>query len=143
MDKTKAIWIGSQKGSNIRLCPNLGINWKTENFKLLGVIFSINLTEMVEINYSLKIEESKRLLASWSKRIITPIGKNVVVKTLALAKFNHVIISLPNPSINIVKTIQNMFYKWSSGPDKIKRNIITQKYEKGGLRFINLENFMN
>lgn len=69
----------------------------------------------------------------------------MVIKTLALAKLNHLIISLPNPSANIVKTIQNLFYKylWSSGPDKIKRNIITQKYEKGGLRFINLENFMN
>jgi hypothetical protein len=110
VDKTKAIWIGSQKGSNIRLCPNLGINWETENFKLLGVIFSINLNEMVEINYS--IEEIKRLLASWFKRIITPNGKNVVFKTLALAKLNHLIISLPNPSINIVKTIQNMFYKY-------------------------------
>ena len=53
--------------------------------------------------------------------------------------------SLPNPSVNIIRIIQNIFFKflWSSGPDKIKRNTIFNSYEYGGLRMINLEVFMS
>ena len=37
-----------------------------------------------------------------------------------------------------------MFYKylWSCGPDKIKRNIIIQPICRGGLKMIDLENFI-
>jgi len=37
VDKTKAIWIGSLKGSNALLCPDLNLTWENETFNLLGV----------------------------------------------------------------------------------------------------------
>ena len=62
---------------------------------------------MVDINYQLKLNDIKNLLIQWSKRIISPIGKNVVIKTLALSKINHLILIL-NPNINIIDNLQNV-----------------------------------
>ena len=62
---------------------------------------------MVVINFQLKLNEINNLLIQWSNRIVSSIGKNGVIKTLALSKINHLIISLPIPNI---KKLQNMFY---------------------------------
>lgn len=37
-----------------------------------------------------------------------------------------------------------MFYKflWNNGPDKVKRNVITQDFENGGLRMVDLSHFI-
>lgn len=57
--------------------------------------------------------------------MLTLIRKNVVIKTLALPKLNHLIINLPNLS-----------------DDLILANCITQSYDKGGLRMIDIKDFM-
>ena len=77
---------------------------------------------MVDINYQLKLNDIKNLLIQWSKRAISPIGENVGITTLALSKINHLILSLPNPNINIINNLQNMFYSylWGAVPIKLK-----------------------
>ena len=37
-----------------------------------------------------------------------------------------------------------MFFNfiWNNGPDKVKRSILTQNYDKGGLRMIDLHHFV-
>ena len=69
-----------------------------------------------------KIEDIRKLLNAWSKRELSPIGKITIVKSLALANLNHLIISLPNPSSNILNQIQTMFlnFIWNNRPDKVK-----------------------
>ena len=145
LDKTKVVWIGSKLKSAERLCQGYNLHWVSDEFTILGIIFPKDLKDIVEINYRSKLEEIKRLLVTWSKRILTPIGKIAVIKSLALSKINHLILALPNPSKHIIKELQNMFYKylWSCGPDKIKRNIIIQPICRGGLKMIDLENFIS
>ena len=43
-----------------------------------------------------------------------------------------------------MKRLNNMFYNflWSGKPDKIKKIILTQDYNNGGLRMVDLENFI-
>ena len=144
-DKTKVVWFGSRKDSQEILCPEFNLSWDNNVFTLLGVKFSTNLREMVDVNYETKIEEIKNLFASWSKRIITPIGKIVVIKTLALAKLNHLILGIPNPSQEKINALQKIFYKflWNNANDKVKRNIIIQDYYNGGLNMIDLKLFMD
>ena len=98
---------------------------------------------MVDLNFDSKIEEIKKLFACWSKRDITPIGKLVVIKTLALAKLNHLFLGIPNPSKGKLDTIQKLFFKflWSNSNDKVKRSITTQEYKFGGLKIRNCLKF--
>ena len=102
------------------------------------------MDDIVEVNYRKKIEEIKKRFSSWSKRILTTVGKITVIKSLALPKINHLIFSLPNPSIKIIKELQSTFYSyiWNNGPDKIKRSLIEQNYDRGGLRMVNVEKFI-
>ena len=142
--KTKVVWIGSKSNCTEKLCGQYPLCWKSQEFTVLGITFTKDLKEIVEINYRTKLEDIKRLLVRWSKRILTPIGKITVIKSLALAKINHLILTLPNPPKETIKYIQNMFYKylWSGGPDKIKRDIVTQPVNKGGLKMVDLEKFI-
>lgn len=143
-DKTKVIWFGSRKNSRIILCPEHNLSWENGYFTVLGIKFSTTLEEMVNINYDAKIDEITKLFACWSKRVITPLGKITVIKTLALAKLNHLILSIPNPSNEKINKIQNLFYKflWKNSIDKVKRDTIIQDYSLGGLRMIDLKTFM-
>jgi len=59
------------------------------------------MTDMVDINYQLKLNDIKNLLLQWSKRIIPTIGKHVVINTIAVSRIYHLLLSQPNPNINI------------------------------------------
>lgn len=110
VEKTKVVWIGSMKGSNQTFCEEYDLCWEKETFIILGVKFNTNLQNMVDINYESKLEDIRKLLNCWSKRILTPFGKITVIKSLALSKISHLILSLPNPSVDIVKRLQGMFF---------------------------------
>jgi len=143
-DKTKVIWIGSRKNSQLIICPEYNLSWENDIFTVLGVKFSTNLNEIVNINYDSKIEEIQKLFSCWSKRALSPLGRITVIKTLALAKLNHLILGIPNPSNEKLNKIQAMFFKflWSNSVDRIKRVTITQSYKLGGLKMIDLKTFI-
>lgn len=85
MDKTKVIWIGSCKNNTTPICREYNLSWDNSNFTFLGIQFSINLSDMVCINYDKKNEEIKNLLNKWSKRLLSTLGKITIIKSLALA----------------------------------------------------------
>lgn len=97
VDKTKVMWIGSCKNNTTPICPEYNLSWDNSNFIFLGIQFSINLSDMVCINNDKKIEEIKNMLNKWSKRLLSPLGKIIIIKSLALAKLNHLMICIPSP----------------------------------------------
>ena len=136
--KTKLIWIGSEKNSEVKFCEELNLCWDNSEFNELGVKFPKDLKAKTELTYSSTIEEMKKIFLNLSKRILTPLGRITVIKSLALSKINQLILSLPKPSEKKVKEIQTLFYNylWNRGPNKIKRSLVIQNYDNGGLRMI-------
>ena len=66
-----------------------------------------------------------------------------ILQFLNLTQFyGHFI--LPNPPKDTIKCIEKMMYNfiWDGKPDKIKREILTSDYDKGGLRMIDIEKFI-
>lgn len=56
--KTKLIWIGSKKFSkNVYHHTRWKFNWEETTFDLLGIKFSVNLDEMIDLNYTNKMEQ--------------------------------------------------------------------------------------
>ena len=49
----------------------------------------------METNFTDKIEEIERTIDSWKYRVLTPLGRNVIAKTLLLSKLSYVAIVLP------------------------------------------------
>ena len=143
--KTRIIWIGSKKGSEEQLCTETKLNWDQNIFTVLGIIFSINLQEMIDINYSKAYREIKNVLIQWSKRKLTPYGKITIIKSLAMAKMNHYIMSLPNPSYHFLKDLNRLFYNfvWNNKIDRVKRTVAIKPYKQGGLKMIDIFSFIN
>ena len=144
-EKTRVIWFGSLKGSTTTLCPNYELSWDQGPFTFLGVKFTVNLGDMIKLNYKEKIIEIKKLLVQWSKRILTPFGKIVVIKSLAMAKINHLLLALPDPPTNILNELNALFFKflWNGKQDRIKRKVVTKDYIKGGLKMLDVHCFVH
>ena len=83
-DKTKVTWIGKKRHSQDQLIPKK-FGWNITKFDLLGLKFSVDLSEMLALNLTEKINQIKREISIWSKRYLTPLGKIVVVKTSLLS----------------------------------------------------------
>ena len=144
VEKTKLVWIGKNENSKIQFNVGKSLVWGVTTFNLLGIIFSTKLDDMIELNYKPAMQHLQKLLKSWNHRHMTPIGKITVIKTLALSKLNHLFLSLPSPGKSVLKTIEDMFFKfiWSGKPDKIKRTTLTSNFLDGGLKMTNIYNFV-
>ena len=143
-NKTKVIWIGRKKYSKDKLQVSVDLEWGKTHFNLLGIIFSVDLNEMITLNYSKALENSKKTLSFWNKQNLTPFGKIMVIKTFILSKFNHLFMTIPSPDNNFIKQLNSSLFAflWDNKPDKIKREYITQDYINGGLRMVNIESFI-
>ena len=108
--KTQVVWIGSKKYSNDTLGQHRNLSWGKTSFKLLGINFDVDLDKIVNINYNERILQIKKLIKIWSKRNLTVIGKITVVKTLILPVLNHLIITLPNPTQDILKKVNELIF---------------------------------
>ena len=142
--KTRAVWIGCKKFSGETFNHRLKLDWNQNDFTILGIKFSCNLDTIIDINYNTKIIEIEKEMKQWAKRILTPLGRLTVLKTLLVSKLNHLIISLPNPSAVTISKLNKAFFEfiWKSSTDRIKREVIIQDFEQGGLRMIHLEKYV-
>ena len=64
--------------------PELNFTRNPATFKVLGVICSTNIQEIVLFDYKNKLVEMRKVLNTWARRHITPFGNITVIKTLAL-----------------------------------------------------------
>lgn len=143
--KTKIVWIGSKKFSNeVFHHSRWKLDWGSTSFNLLGIEFSVDLDKMTSLNYNKQLPKVFSLIQQWKRRILTPIGRITVVKSLIIPKLNHLFISLPNPMQDVILSLSKSLFEliWNSKCNKVKREIVTLDYLKGGLKMINISNFM-
>lgn len=97
-----------------------------------------------DLNYEIVINKVEKMLSIWSKRKLTLPGKVTVIKSLALSKFVHLFLALPNPPDHMIKSLEKKFYKfiWNNGPDRIKRCNMIKNINDGGLNMIKIDKFI-
>jgi hypothetical protein len=71
------------------------------------------------------------------------VGKITVIITLALSIFTQFLSVFPNPPKETFIDIQNIFSRsiWNNKRDKIKRKVIMNNYEEGGLKLPHIESY--
>ena len=144
LSKSNAIWIGTKKGSQYFPFLNEGLIWKSNQFKALGINFSINTGSMYNLNYRVKLNQIESVLNCWRTRNLTLIGKICVIKTLLLPQllylFSVLCIKIPK---QFFKDLDKMFYRfiWNGGRDRVKRVYVCNHYEYCGLQMIDPYNF--
>ena len=78
--------------------------------KILGITFSNNNSDIVQVNIEPKIEQIKREIVQWNRRKLSPLGKITVIKSLLLYKLIHLLTVLPSPSQTISKQLERIFF---------------------------------
>jgi len=134
VDKTKLIWLGSAKNSLQTLCPHVKLKW-TNSFKLLGIKFHVNLKDMIDLNYNIKIGEIENMLGAYQKRRLSLLGKVTVIKTLVIPKLLHIMSVLPSPGGSYIQKLETRFSKfvWNNKRGRISYSNLCKPVDKGGL----------
>jgi hypothetical protein len=144
LDKTQAVWFGSGHGCGIKYLPHCNLLWNhSGKFKVLGIEFDLGCPNKVINNFHTKFKKVKSVLNSWIHRELSYVGKITVIKTLALPILAQVLSVLPNPPKETLIDIQNIFFRflWNNKRDKIKRKVIMNNYEEGGLKLPHIESY--
>jgi hypothetical protein len=98
---------------------------------------------MIKLNFYDKISKVKSLLKNWSRRILTPIGRIQVIKTMALPILNHLFSSLPDPPHETLTELDELFFNFVwNGKSKISKKILIKEYTEGGLKMIDIRSFI-
>ena len=140
-EKTEGILLGSLK-DNTNISSQIKI---TKNpIKILGIYVSNNLHDAIIKNIQEKKESLIKQLHWWKARDLSLQGRILIIKSLALPKFQFLALLLPIPK-NIVVEINTLLYKyvWKGKTDKVKRVILEQTYDKGGLKMVNMHHMVN
>ena len=142
--KCQVLRIGSLTSKTIELMKHRKFSWNSNKASCLGMVFKTNREKSLSSNLEPKIIEFEKCLMQWRHRKLSLMGKIVVIKSYALPKLIYPLTSLPNPPNETIKRIEKMMYNfiWDGKPDKIKREILTSDYDKGGLRMIDIEKFI-
>ena len=138
-DKTSMLWLGNM--SKAWDVTKYALKWTETPMKYLGHYIYYNASEAQRIEWEEKITKIKKLLNNWSRRNLTIFGRVTILKCLALSQIIHLMIvdSIP---LKYFKTIENLIYKfiWKKKNEKIKRSVLTENYEKGGIKMIDIDN---
>ena len=141
--KTKVIRIGKIRETDRRYCKENDLEWVTE-FVSLGINFNIrDMRNITNYNIENKLTEVQKLLNIWLLRNITPIGRIKVVKSLALSKLTHILLSLPSSSPECMEKLDKMFinFIWGGKRHAVNKNIVYAPTDKRGLDMIRVKGF--
>ena len=143
-EKTVNVWLGSKTNSQTIFLPHLNMTWNPPKYKILGLWFTNNLENMIELNLNDKFYEIKTLFNTWLKRTSTPIGRSVILKSLILSKLIYLWILLPNPPQNLITNLQKEIFEfiWDKKRDKIKRSMSIKHFKEGGLNIPDIKTYI-
>ena len=140
IEKTEGICIGSLKN----IVPNItNIKWTNEPIKYLGIYIAIDQEICYPLNWVSKLGKMQKLCDTWRTRKLTLQGKITVIKSLILPQIIFSASVLPLPD-DIVKNVNKILFNFIWGKtEKIKRKVLINDLEKGGLAMIDtLSHFM-
>ena len=95
------------------------MDWTQGPFKVLGVTFTAEIYNIWDVNTNEILTKIENICNQWSKRKLTSLGRITVIKSLALAKFIHLFLALPNPPGELVKKLINCFITFCGILDRI------------------------
>ena len=104
------------------MCGDFQLDWSQGPFKILGVNFATEVYNIWDLNTNDILTKVKCVFKQCTKIKITLIGEITILKSLALSKFVHLFIPLPDPPKEVFKQLERMFYNliWNNGLDRIK-----------------------
>ena len=96
----------------------------------------------MSLSYNDKLKKIKTILGCWKFRRFGLLAKITVLKSLVASQLTYIFSPLQT-NYKAIKEINGMFYNfvWNDKGDKIKRNVMINDYDKGGLKMIDIGSF--
>jgi len=138
--KSEAIRLGVNSNINI---GKHGFKWNDEEFRYLGIWFHKDPIVKEYLNFRHRLEKMKNLLRIWLARDLSLKGKITVLKSLIVSMLLFPMTNITTPEW-VIKECNFLFFKflWNGKPDKIKRDVIIQDIEHGGMKMVNIESML-
>ena len=141
--KTEAMWLGSDQDRHDK--PH-NLKW-VKQIKILGINYKSDVSAQdIDANWSKKIENMKRIIIQWSRRNLSIIGKILVAKTFIISQFIYTMqaVGLPEDILTEINRILFTFiwkkrYSNKKAFEKVKRKVLTQDFDQGGLKMIDMK----
>ena len=122
-DKTQILHLGSLKNTDAKLITQGTISWSCR-VKMLGIRFSADTQEMIQLNYEVLLRKMEKITMAWGNRDLTLIGKTLVINTLVASQYTYYFMNTysPTPKIfdKMYKIVKNYF--WGQGRTLIAYN---------------------
>ena len=136
--KSQGLWVGSWTR---RIDKPLGFKWNNEGLLFLGVHLGVS-NNYVNHNWTKCKEELSKTLSRWStlSRNLSFKGKILVANQLAASKIFHCLAIL-SPPHQILSELQDMLvnFIWSNKRHLLKKQLLFQECDKGGLGLASLQ----
>ena len=133
IEKTLAKCIGSL-GQNE--CQNLyNLTWTKGPLQTLGILITNDSKLILNDVFLPRLKVFGNILDMWNSRGLTLKGKITILKSLALPQLQYPMSVLPVPTV-VVDMVDHMIsdFIWSKRKSKIKKEVIIQRIEKGGIK---------
>ena len=137
LEKTEGLWLGSLKTRQLH-CQLYDINWPVKPIRALGIYVGHSKIECHNLNWENKLLKIESQINNWSSRKLTLMGKIYLIKSEFLSKIIYSATILPIPDGYIKKLNKILFKFLWPGSEKIKRVILQNDFEHGGLKMINI-----
>ena len=146
-EKTEGLLLGNPSPSLMTSLDPFRILWKnSDGMKVLGILFFTDFTETQRRNWIRLKEEMQEYLSNSRSRLLSLKGRVLVLNTVVLARIWYmatVITPLKEEKNAMIRLIFD--FLWQIGlqenrcKDPIKRNMVYQPRDKGGLNLKNMD----
>ena len=133
VDKTVAKCIGSLE--NHRCIEKFDLIWTDDPVHTLGITVSNDPKIILNTNFLPRLKVFGNTLDIWNTRGLSLKGRVTILKSLAIPQLLYPMSVLPIPKL-VVDLIDNMIldFVWSKRKPKIKKDVIIQNINNGGIK---------
>ena len=98
-DKTQVVRLGALKYTDTIFPMVEPLQWVKET-KILGILVNANKKKMLERNYEILLKKFKSVLTPWKSRVMTLMGKILIINTLMAlqAVYKFLVLDTPDES---------------------------------------------
>ena len=140
-NKTEILRIGSLRGSDARFYSEFPLHWTDGPIKILGLWTSSDVEQMSIQNFDRTLQKASNICKIWSKRLLSLLGKILLVNTLIVPLFTYRLMVTRTPKKNqfleYKKLITNFI--WDNKHPQIAYDKLIKDYDQGGLRLFDLK----
>ena len=121
-----------------------------DRIKINGIWFLQDSVEREDVNIQKCVDSMERILAQWSTRHLSLLGRILIVKTFAISQFVYLLQSI-NVTEQSTKKVMRIIYKFlwnrnfsgNRAPERLKRSIMLTPIQYGGFGMIDLTDISN